>query len=78
MPHLQAADTILSQLLKGPDFKNYTVLRVNFDTQKDVWRALHVGEQSTLIVYRGRKEVARSVADTSKDSIASTLRKAAS
>ena len=67
---------IVSDLMARPEFKDYTVLKVNFDTQKDVRRTLRVAEQSTLIVYRGRKEVARTIGDTSKESIAATLRKA--
>ncbi|HEV2037886.1 MAG TPA: thioredoxin family protein, partial [Candidatus Eremiobacteraceae bacterium] len=69
---------ILSELLARPEFKDYTVLRVNFDTQKDVRRALGVAQQSTFIVYRGNREVMRSTGDTGKDSIAATLRKALS
>ena len=67
---------IVSELMAKPEFKDYTVLRVNFDTQKDVRRTLRVAEQSTFIVYRGKQEVARSIGDTDKDSIAATLRKA--
>ena len=66
---------ILSELLSLPEFKGYTVLKVNFDTQKDVRRALGVAQQSTFIVYRGKREVVRTTGDTSKDSIAATLRK---
>ena len=67
---------ILSELMARPEFKDYTVLKVNFDTQKDVRRTLRVAEQSTLIVYRGKREVARTIGDTSMESIAATLRKA--
>ena len=66
---------ILSELLSLPEFNGYTVLKVNFDTQKDVCRALGVAQQSTFIVYRGKREVVRTTGDTSKDSIAATLRK---
>ena len=69
---------IVSELMARPEFKVYTVLRVNFDTQKDVRRTLRVAEQSTFIVYRGKKEVARTIGDTSKESITATLRKALS
>lgn len=69
---------IVSELMTRPEFKDYTVLKVNFDTQKDVRHALRVTEQSTFIVYRGRQEVARTIGDTRKDSIAATLRKALS
>ena len=69
---------IVSELMTRPEFKDYTVLRVNFDTQKDVRRTLRVTEQSTFIVYRGKKEVARTIGDTRKDSIAASLHKALS
>jgi thiol-disulfide isomerase/thioredoxin len=77
-PTCRQQTPIVSELISMPQFKDFTVLRVNFDTQKDVRQALRVAEQSTLIVYRGRNEVARTIGDTSKDSIAATLRKAAS
>jgi thioredoxin 1 len=75
-PTCKQQEPILSELLARPEFKNYTVLRVNFDSQKAVRRALGVAQQSTLIVYRGKQEMARSTGDTNKDSIAATLRKA--
>jgi thioredoxin 1 len=61
-----------------PAFKDYTVLRANFDTQKDVRQALKVAQQGTLIVYGGKTEVARTFGDTSTDAIASALRMATS
>lgn len=77
-PTCKQQTPIISELVTQPAFKDYTVLKVNFDTQKDVLKALHVGTQSTLIVYRGKTEVARTVGDTGKDTITATLRKAAS
>ena len=75
-PICKAQEPVISELLTRPEFKDYTVLRVNYDTQKDVRRALRVSQQSTLIVYRGKQEVARSIGDTRRDSIAATLHKA--
>ena len=66
---------IVSALMAAPEFKDYTVLKVNYDTQKDVRRTLGVSQQSTFIVYRGKQEVARSTGDTAKESIAVMLRK---
>jgi len=66
---------IVSGLMASPEFKDYTILKVNFDKQKDVLRTFRVAQQSTFIVYRGKEEVARSTGDTRKDSIAATLRK---
>ncbi len=77
-PTCKQQTPIIFDLLKEPSFKDYTVLKVSFDAQKDVRKALRAGQQSTLIVYHGKNEVARTVGDTNKDSIAATLRKAAS
>jgi len=74
-PTCKAQEPLISALIGSPEFKDYTLLRVNFDTQKDVRKTLRVANQSTLIVYRGKREVARSTGDTNKDSIAASLRK---
>lgn len=74
-PTCKQQTPIVAGLIATPEFKDYTVLKVNFDTQKGVRQALRVPEQSTLIVYRGRTEVVRTVGETSRDSIAATLRK---
>ncbi len=66
---------IVDALLASPEFKDYTVLKVNFDTQKDVRQALRAAQQSTFIVYHGKREVARTIGDTGRESIAATLRK---
>lgn len=43
---------------------NLVVYEVDFDTAKDLLQRLQVRAQSTLIVYKGTKEVARSTAET--------------
>lgn len=75
-PTCKAQDPIVSQLMTQPAFKDYTVLKVNYDTQKDVRRELNVSQQSTFVVFHGAKEVARTTGDTNKASIATTLAKA--
>src|SRR6266508_3646340 len=40
------------------------VYEVDFDTAKDVLKRFHVQHQSTLIVFKGAKEVGRSTGDT--------------
>jgi len=74
-PTCKQQEPLISALIGSPEFKDYTVLKVNFDTQKDVRQTLRVNYQSTLIVFRGKREVARSTGDTNKDSIAASLRK---
>lgn len=45
------------------------VYEVDFDTAKDVLQRLEIRYQTTLIVFRGAQEVARSVGETSASSI---------
>ncbi|WP_127476123.1 thioredoxin family protein [Sulfurivermis fontis] len=75
-PTCKKQDIILGELLKESDFANYSVLRVDFDSQRDVVQSFGVKYQSTLIVFRGKSEVGRSTADTNRGSIATLLRRA--
>jgi thioredoxin 1 len=51
------------------------VLEVAYDTQKDAMRALNAPSRSTLIVFKGGKEIDRSTADTDATSIEALLDK---
>jgi hypothetical protein len=50
-------------------------LHGRFDSQKELLRKLKVQKQSTLIVFKGNKEVGRSTGDTKKESIEALLAK---
>ncbi|MFZ5523538.1 MAG: thioredoxin family protein [Pseudomonadota bacterium] len=75
-PTCKAQDKILGELLPANEFKSIMTLRVNFDTQKPMVKAFGVRYQSTLIVFKGGKEVARVTGETDRDRIAELLRKA--
>ena len=75
-PTCRAQDPILESLLKQKDFQGMASLRVDFDNQKEIVRAFHVSQQSTLIVFKGGREVGRSLGDTSREGIEGLLRKA--
>lgn len=75
-PTCKAQEPILSDLLKTPELQGLSALRVDFDKQKDVVKSFKATMQSTLIVFKGGKEVGRSTGDTKKDSIAALLKKA--
>ena len=75
-PTCRAQAPILSKLLRDPRFKNMVAFNVDYDSQKDVLRKLNVQRQSTLIVYKGKQEAGRSVADTNPASIEAMLSKA--
>lgn len=68
-PTCKAQKPILAELAGRPKFRDLQVFEVDFDSQKDVLRALGVRQQSTLIVFKGGKEVGRSTGDTRKESI---------
>lgn len=72
----RAQAPLVEELLQTPPLNAITALRVDFDTQKDAVRRFKVRYQSTLIVFKGGREVGRSTGDTKKDSIAALLRKA--
>ena len=51
------------------------ILRVNFDTQKDVMRKFHANVQSTLIAFRGTKVVGRSTGETQPEWVEDLMEK---
>ena len=75
-PTCKAQEKILDTLLPTNEFKGITTLRVDFDTQKQVVKAFGVQYQSTLIVFKGGKEVARVTGETDRERIAVLLRNA--
>lgn len=66
---------IVSERLKTSEFSGVMPLRVDFDGQKDVVKRFKATSQSTLIVFKGGREVGRSVGDTGQTGIAALLRK---
>lgn len=72
----KAQTKVLDELLAQPEFSKIRVLRVDFDSQKEIVKSFKTSYQSTLIVYKNGKEVSRVVAETNKDNIATLLRSA--
>ena len=75
-PTCKAQHPIIGKLLGSDKFKDFVMLDVDFDSQKTDLRTLNVTQQSTLIVYKGTKEVGRSTGDTNSASIEALLAKA--
>ncbi|MBV1700648.1 MAG: thioredoxin family protein [Hyphomicrobiales bacterium] len=63
-PTCAAQKPILSKLEAQADYADFVVFNVDFDKQKAIVRSFKANMQSTLIVYKGNKEVARSVGST--------------
>lgn len=74
-PTCRAQAPLIESLLKQKNFQGVASLRVDFDNQKEIVRSFRVYRQSTLIVFKGGKEVGRSLGDTSRDGIERLLHK---
>ena len=75
-PTCRAQSPIVQELASTPELRNVTILVANYDTELALRKTLNVAKQSTLVVFRRGKEVARSTGDTSRDGLAALLRKA--
>ena len=74
-PICKAQAPILSKLRSDSRFKELVSFNIDFDSQKDLLRQFRVQTQSTLIVFKGKQEVGRSVGDTRAASIEALLAK---
>jgi thiol-disulfide isomerase/thioredoxin len=76
-PTCKAQRPILGQLMARPEYKDVTELTVDFDKDKPAVRRFKATMQSTLVAFRGDKEVGRSVGDTTASGIEQLVKKAA-
>jgi len=74
-PVCRAQNPILVKLTKEPKYKDLVVFKIDYDMQKVDLIPLRVQRQSTLILFKGDKELDRSVGDTSEQSIEAMLDK---
>lgn len=72
-PVCKAQRPVIDRLTASNRFKDIVVLEVDFDAQKDVVKRFGARSQSTLIVFKGAREVGRSVGDTSEAGIRALL-----
>lgn len=75
-PTCKAQKPIIAALAAKPKFKELAIFQVDFDTQKDALRRFGAQKQSTLIGFKGAKEIGRSIGDTNPASIEDLLNKA--
>jgi thioredoxin 1 len=72
----KAQNRVLGKLTDQARYAGVARLRVDYDRQKDLVRQFKAKTQSTLVVYRGDKELARAVGITDEEKIRALLDKA--
>jgi thioredoxin 1 len=66
---------IIDALKRSPELSDLVIFTIDFDSQKDLLRQFNVQKQSTLIVFNGKTEQARSTGVTDPAAIRSLLMK---
>ena len=75
-PTCKAQEPIIKTLTSREPYAGFVVLKVDFDDQQQIVREFGARSQSTLIVFKGSQEVARSVGSTDPAAIEAMLAKA--
>jgi thioredoxin 1 len=65
----------LTTLGQNPKYQTIAYFEIDFDRHKDLAREFRVHKQSTLIVFKGKNEIARSTGDTNRTSIEALVAK---
>jgi thioredoxin 1 len=68
-PTCKKQEPILNEIVRMKGYENVVTLKADFDKEKDLKKALNVSKQSTVVVFKGGKEVGRSTGSTSKDEL---------
>jgi thiol-disulfide isomerase/thioredoxin len=76
-PTCKAQKPILHDLMGKPEYKDVTELTVDYDKDKTAVQRFKAHMQSTLVAFRGDKEVGRSVGDTTPSGLETLVKKAA-
>lgn len=74
-PVCKVQNAVITRDLFKPEFAGYVVFDVDFDSQKDVVRQLGATSQSTLIIFKGKRETARLVGGTDPGLIEAMMRR---
>ncbi len=71
----KAQKPIIDGLMKQPAYKDVTLLTIDFDSSKPTLKQFKVAVQSTLVAFKGEKEVGRSVGDTTPAGLEGLVKK---
>lgn len=65
-PTCKAQQPIFEELRRDDRLEGVVFMKVNFDDDKAFLRAHRIPRQSTLLMFNGKKETARSIAETNR------------
>ena len=65
----------ITTLGQNPKYQKIAYFEIDFDRHKDLAREFRVHKQSTLIVFKGKNEIARTTGDTNRTSIEALIAK---
>lgn len=72
-PTCRAQQPTLEKLRADKRFTNVVFVKVNFDKDKDFLRTHRIPRQSTILVFKGRNETARSIAETRPEKLSAAV-----
>ncbi|AJY27050.1 ahpC/TSA family protein (plasmid) [Burkholderia thailandensis 34] len=75
-PTCRVQQPAVDKLSASPAMKDVTVFVADFDKETALEKMLRVAQQSTFVVFRGGREVARSTGETNEQAIRATWEKA--
>ena len=75
-PTCKAQDKSLAVLAADPALKDVTILKSDYDQSKALQKQMNVRSQSTIVVFKGKAEVARNSGATDAGEIKTLLTKA--
>ena len=74
-PTCKAQKPIIDGLMRQPAYKDVTLMTIDFDSAKPTLKKFKVTIQSTLVAFKGDKEVGRSSGDTTPEGIEGLIKK---
>lgn len=74
-PTCKQQKPIIDGLMKQPAYKDVTLMTIDFDSAKPTLKQFKVTMQSTLVAFKGDKEVGRSVGDTTPTGLEGLIKK---
>ena len=74
-PTCKEQKPIIDGLMKQPAYKDVTLMTIDFDSAKPTLKKFKVTMQSTLVAFKGEKEVGRSIGDTTPEGLESLVKK---